>query len=485
MTISSIIPKRLDVALLFIASLLAVLALLGAERVHAQNGVIEIAKVDGQTSGDAINANWPEIRFVLRYRNTTGERVNVYNSWQISSPDGAVWLDSHLDTLGPFSGGQSLFTAYFQNANGVFSGDGYPTPDTLGYSGAGAYSNPSSMLPAGFSDTVLAIRLSMGPASVNNGKHICIDSASRQPFDPTPPIVSNRWHWQSGTDPLWSTPEFVGSPGVYVPGNGYCFTLYQCSNMPPIITNCPAMISGSYCMPMRFDFDAMDAEWDPYTFELVSGPGSIDPATGVWTWDNIKASDIGLHTLVVRARDTGPCSSAGPSCGINVNVTAGVVDITGGFGLTSLRTGEIVQSQMTVDPADCPADAWTVAQALGGPATYSISPEGLLQFTTANYGVYQLDVIAHASSAADTSSHIYVVHGGPGCCQGQRGNLDLQGITDVSDLSRLVNYLTLPYIILPCYDAADMNGSGLVDLSDLSALINYLTSQNGSLPGCP
>ena len=71
------------------------------------------------------------------------------------------------------------------------------------------------------------------------------------------------------------------------------------------------------------------------------------------------------------------------------------------------------------------------------------------------------------------------------CCAGKRGNVNCAGITDLSDLSALVSYLTGGGYILCCVDAANTNGAGIVDLSDLSALVNYLTGGGFVLPSCP
>ncbi|PWB74425.1 hypothetical protein C3F09_03990 [candidate division GN15 bacterium] len=71
------------------------------------------------------------------------------------------------------------------------------------------------------------------------------------------------------------------------------------------------------------------------------------------------------------------------------------------------------------------------------------------------------------------------------CCEGVTGNVNLQGIVDLSDLSALISYLTGGGYQLPCYNEANVNGSGIVDLSDLSALISYLTGGGYLPPNCP
>jgi hypothetical protein len=70
------------------------------------------------------------------------------------------------------------------------------------------------------------------------------------------------------------------------------------------------------------------------------------------------------------------------------------------------------------------------------------------------------------------------------CCEGVRGNVDMDGIVDLADLSRLVSYLTGGPATLSCPDEANVNGQGTVDLADLSALVNYLTAGSYTLPNC-
>ena len=64
------------------------------------------------------------------------------------------------------------------------------------------------------------------------------------------------------------------------------------------------------------------------------------------------------------------------------------------------------------------------------------------------------------------------------CCSGTTGNVDCdpsEGV-DISDLSRLVDYLYVSFAPLCCADAANIDGdaSGGIDISDLSALVDYL-----------
>jgi hypothetical protein len=71
------------------------------------------------------------------------------------------------------------------------------------------------------------------------------------------------------------------------------------------------------------------------------------------------------------------------------------------------------------------------------------------------------------------------------CCVGARGNVNLQGATDLADLSVLVMYLTGGMVSLPCTESANINGLASVDLADLSALVSYLTGGGFTPPSCP
>jgi len=71
------------------------------------------------------------------------------------------------------------------------------------------------------------------------------------------------------------------------------------------------------------------------------------------------------------------------------------------------------------------------------------------------------------------------------CCTGTRGDVNMIGIADLSDLSALVSYLTGGGYQLPCPNEANVNGYGIVDLSDLSLLVAYLTGGLATLIECP
>ncbi|MBK7142363.1 MAG: VCBS repeat-containing protein [bacterium] len=76
------------------------------------------------------------------------------------------------------------------------------------------------------------------------------------------------------------------------------------------------------------------------------------------------------------------------------------------------------------------------------------------------------------------------------CCVGRRGNLNSSpdGLTDLSDLSMLIQHITQPFgpVTFPCPSEADLFeiGGGTIDMGDLIYLIAFLTGQLSQLPAC-
>jgi len=75
-----------------------------------------------------------------------------------------------------------------------------------------------------------------------------------------------------------------------------------------------------------------------------------------------------------------------------------------------------------------------------------------------------------------------------GCCIGTTGNADCseEEIPDISDITRLIDYLYLSHDPLCCLEEADVDGSGgEPDISDIVALIDNLYLSHEELPACP
>ena len=65
------------------------------------------------------------------------------------------------------------------------------------------------------------------------------------------------------------------------------------------------------------------------------------------------------------------------------------------------------------------------------------------------------------------------------------GDLNLSGVVDLSDLSMLIAYMTIPGFSIPNPNGADVNSSCNIDISDLSYMISYLIFSSPVPPPAP
>jgi len=76
----------------------------------------------------------------------------------------------------------------------------------------------------------------------------------------------------------------------------------------------------------------------------------------------------------------------------------------------------------------------------------------------------------------------------PCCCELKRGNANcsVEDEPDISDITRLIDYLYTSHAPLCCVDEADANASGgEPDISDITRLIDYLYLTHAPLADCP
>ncbi|MFZ5980291.1 MAG: hypothetical protein ACOYVF_06620 [Candidatus Zixiibacteriota bacterium] len=74
------------------------------------------------------------------------------------------------------------------------------------------------------------------------------------------------------------------------------------------------------------------------------------------------------------------------------------------------------------------------------------------------------------------------------CCVGNRGNVNCSSDDepDISDITRLIDFLYISHAPLCCVEEADVNGSGATpDISDITRLIDYLYISHSPLVSCP
>jgi hypothetical protein len=77
---------------------------------------------------------------------------------------------------------------------------------------------------------------------------------------------------------------------------------------------------------------------------------------------------------------------------------------------------------------------------------------------------------------------------GSSCCVGVTGNVDCSTLEDpdISDITRLIDYLYLSHNPLCCAEEADVDVSGgEPDISDITYIIDHLYLSHKALPACP
>ncbi len=145
-----------------------------------------------------------------------------------------------------------------------------------------------------------------------------------------------------------------------------CWYVWKMPNAPPEFTNCPTTtIVGQYSSSFAKDLDATDVEQDAITFEMVSGPGSVNATSGLWTWQP-TCQDVGSHTVVVCATDVNHQCPTGEECTftVQVNNTAPVIN---------QQTSDCGDS-IIVGTSQCKTADFFASDANGGTLTWSAVP---------------------------------------------------------------------------------------------------------------
>jgi len=354
---------------------------------QAQNGIVYISSVGGLYQADTVNTG-QNVVFHIAFNNNTGQRCDVSNGYEISTPDAAVWDSVTIDTIPPNSVDmENWFVLFFDKAFSSATQLKDLTPsaiDTVGLLGAGTPSGTKRQLPVGLNQPVYDITVHMGPdKNANNLKHICIDSSFFPP--------GGTWVWVmrdlTERKPAWQ--GYQGAPTG-------CFVMYKVPNLYPTVKNTgkgcadpfvDPNLTGSHCSVFTYDFDACqpDEFIDPVTFTRT-GVGSIDPGTGVWTANTLA---VGTYTVAVQAH------AQGASVNMTVTATNAAPVISGGCGTTTItNTGAIKNVQMAGTDADgCDPKNWSIGSitpATG--ATATIDGTGKVTFSATDAGSYTVSV---------------------------------------------------------------------------------------------
>ena len=438
----------------------------GTGRILRGGGLL-LDSVAGQCRGCKIMVD-EEIRFYVRLTNDIGAAIQGFNNgFRVYSPDGAQWQPVVLDTVShgwPDAFEMGFFIGYY-GADGSGADTAY----------CGAISITGGGLPDGFDGRVWWLETLV--ASSEAGKHLCLDSCFFPP--------AGEWLWVSGATsyyPAWDGP--------------HCFLLVtECRNDVPALTNGVDSLPGNHCDSMQYDFEAEDLDCDSIEFELVSGPGAIDGASGQWSYDPLP-SDVGTSLAIeVRACDDSGCGTAQVThlivtneapvfisgCGDTV-ATAPEAPAVHGFEADSIDCGAMHLSVEDVTPA--PHGLWLIN---AGALEVVFTPE------TEDVGLFAFTVRIADDLGAYSECQYYV---NVSCCDGIRGNVDSDpedGI-DISDLVFLVDYMFTGGPAPECVPEANMDGSDAlgdgehlsdIDISDLVYLVDYMFSQGPAPADCP
>lgn len=450
--------------------LLAILVVLSVATANGQE--IRLKSVTGMAATDAIMVG--PVVFKFEYVFGPTETRSVSNGFKVHSPDGAFWGSTSVNT--------AIVTANLSELDGgistsALSGDGQ-FADSVTIAGSDLL---APGIPAGAVRTVVEILV--WPTLSSNGKHICIDSCWFPP--------SSDWIWSDDGGALaveWGGGTFapVYSDG---PNKGYCFQVVLESPTRPNITNCPLNLSYNHCGLATFDFNATDADGDPAIFSLVSGPGSINASTGVWTYSPTLA-DVGTNPqIVVLVSDwTGP----GSTCTVNLSFTNVAPTMTSGCGRTiPTYAGYANMCDFSASSGDCDPITYSFLSVVPAPVgSYSINPStGLVTFNAdvRDIPTYFTFTVRASDGISQSSCIAYFEMM---CCDDLVcGNLDhdLSQSVNIVDVTALVNYLFNGGWWPQPLDIADVDCSpdDRVNIIDLTYLVNYLFN-NGPAPcaGC-
>ncbi len=125
------------------------------------------------------------------------------------------------------------------------------------------------------------------------------------------------------------------------------------------------------------------------------------------------------------------------------------------------------------------------------PGGLSIDQYGVISgTTTVDTGLYTFMVLFDDLGSAYSDYKELTLHvvAGPGCCVGTVGNADCSENEDpdISDITRLIDYLYLSHAPLCCLEEADADASGgEPDISDITSLIDFLYLTHTPLADCP
>jgi len=266
-------------------------------------------------------------------------------------------------------------------------------------------------------------------------------------------------------------------------------------------TNCDPYYqytSSTFCEELTYQFSAVSQTGDLFRFAMHSGPGIIDPNTGVWRYTP-TAEEAGSTVDIVIDLETAYCierrtgdnnwQTWSPPCEMSFNVGPNTAPsfISGQQYKFVATTDETLEVNMQVDDPDLCHDysfSWFPHyQNADMPAW--IDPEtGTFYYdgTSADTGICYAYVVVNEGEAADTTG-FYVYHFENVVC----GDVNHNDAINVSDVSWLTGYLFGNDVEPVPFMSGDVNCTGTVNISDVTYLIKFLFGGSNEPPcmGCP
>jgi hypothetical protein len=180
-----------------------------------------------------------------------------------------------------------------------------------------------------------------------------------------------------------------------------CHFVETVPDLPPTFDNCPtAAIVGQYSDAFGYDLDATDPDATPggISYSKVSGPGAVDPGTGMWTWQP-DCGDVGSHTVVVCATDAKHNCPTGEECTftVQVNNTDPVINTqTSDCGKTIIvGTNATKMAEFFASDANGGTLTWSAWCSSASPdPPCACEPDG-------SYGITQAGVFSFSPTTAD------------------------------------------------------------------------------------
>jgi len=439
-----------------IFSLMCVLIFMLAVSVVGQPAEITVECVQGLKTGtiDTLKAG-SQVTFEFTYTNGYDARQLFDNLYKLSSPDGATWSDIDFSLVSPVPEGfpppGMEFYSYIWDGN---LWDGI-SPDYFrsGYYtvfGAGWVSGQTYGYPVGEFFDEVTYYLTFYLDHDQGGKHIVLDSATG---------TGTNWEWEQleanpgpaiTVHPAWGGPyEFYIA---YTPEGEVDVNYSQDSGF---TATGDIIAARTVTIPLTY---SSELDWD-FT-ELINCYQLNSPNGIFWTdfesmplLDNI--GDLASYIL-----------SPHPDDMVGLRFLADEGDeleapFETDMGYLTFKTvAEDAGKTITLDAYAAEPETWLWRTPQGPQPPGYIEPtwQGQITLTVAP------------------------------CCYGMTGNTDCSANEepDISDITRLIDFLYISHDELCCLEEADVNASGGdPDISDITALINLLYLAHDQLPYCP